>query len=262
MKVEEVFNLLEREVAPVSLSDEFCAKYKLYDNSGIIVNCGGEVKGALFSLDLSEKAVKKAVKLGYNLIVTHHPAIYGGISRLDLTRDPLAKALAMCMGNGISVISMHLNFDAAPEGIDYFLSRGLGGEKAEIAAPVSGGGYGRVYPVAPSISGEYFEKIKKEFKTERALLYGDTLKKISKVASFCGAGCDDYNMNFAVTNGADAFVSADMKHHEILALTQQGLAVIVLTHYASENYGFEKIYLKIKDVLKVESSYFTDETLL
>ena len=69
-------------------------------------------------------------------------------------------------------------------------------------------------------------------------------------------------MNFAVTNGADAFVSADMKHHEILALTQQGLAVIVLTHYASENYGFEKIYLKIKDVLKVESAYFTDETLL
>ena len=62
MKVEEVFNLLEREVAPVSLSDEFCAKYKLYDNSGIIVNCGGEVKSALFSLDLSRKSRKKSRK--------------------------------------------------------------------------------------------------------------------------------------------------------------------------------------------------------
>ena len=53
-----------------------------------------------------------------------------------------------------------------------------------------------------------------------------------------------------------------MKHHEILALTQRGIAVIVLTHYASENYGFEKIYLKIKDGLKVKSAYYTDTALL
>ena len=97
MKVEEVFNLLEREVAPVSLSDEFAQSTSFTTTAVIIVNCGGEVKSALFSLDLSEKAVKKAVKLGYNLIVTHHPAIYGGISRLDLTRDPLSKSLATCM---------------------------------------------------------------------------------------------------------------------------------------------------------------------
>lgn len=261
MTVEEALKKLE-EVAPVSLSDEFCAKYKLYDNSGIIVNCGNEVNGALFSLDLSEKAVERAINLGYNLIVTHHPAIYGGISRLDLPRDPLARALAKCTENGISVISMHLNFDAAPQGIDYYLFRGLGGEKAELSASLSGGGYGRVYSVDPCILGDYFKKVKKEFATERAVLYGDPAKKISRVASFCGAGCDENNMNFAVANKADLFVSADMKHHEILALTQKGLAVIVLTHYASENYGFEKIYCKIKDGLNVVSSYFTDETLL
>ena len=88
MKVEEVLHILESCVAPVSLSDEFCATYKMYDNSGIIINCASEVTGVLFSLDLSIEAVNRAIERGYNLIVTHHPAIYGGISRIDITRDP------------------------------------------------------------------------------------------------------------------------------------------------------------------------------
>lgn len=262
MKVEDVFAFLEKEVAPVALSDEFCAKNKMYDNSGIIINCGGEVKGALFTLDLTDKAVEMAKASGFNLIVTHHPAIFGGITRFDLTDSPQSKTLAECMNKGISVISMHLNFDAAPQGIDYYLCKGLGGDSAEIAAPLSCGGYGRVYSVAPISFKDFVEKVKKEFATEKVITYGEENKKVSRVASFCGAGCDDYNMRFAANGGADVFVSSDMKHHEILALTQRGIAVIVLTHYASENYGFEKIYLKIKDGLKVKSAYFTDTALL
>ncbi len=262
MKVEDVFALLEKEVAPVSLSDEFCGKYKMYDNSGVIINCGNAVTGVLFTLDLTKKAVEKAKSLGFNVIATHHPAIYGGISKFDLTADPQSQALAECIKNGISVISMHLNFDAAPQGIDYFLCRGLGGDKAEIAAPLSNGGYGRVYRVAPTTFKDFIQKVKNEFATDRLIAYGEENKKVNKVASFCGAGCDDHNMNFAANGQADVFVSADMKHHEILALTQRGIAVIVLTHYASENYGFQKIYLKIKDGLKVQSAYFTDNALL
>ncbi len=102
----------------------------------------------------------------------------------------------------------------------------------------------------------------KEFNTSRILVYGDQNKKIRRAASFCGAGCDDYNINFTAENCADVFVSSDMKHHEIVALTGRGIAVMALTHYASENYGFNKIYLKIKDGLKVPSAYFTDADLL
>ena len=70
MTVEDIFSILEREVAPVKLSDDFCAKFKMYDNSGIIINCGVPVTGALFALDLSENAVSKAEELGFNLIIT------------------------------------------------------------------------------------------------------------------------------------------------------------------------------------------------
>ncbi|MDE5943127.1 MAG: Nif3-like dinuclear metal center hexameric protein [Clostridia bacterium] len=260
MKLNEVMTVLEK-IAPVSLSDAFCKKYGMYDNSGIIINCGGEVNGALFSLDLSINTVNKAKEYGYNLIVTHHPAIYGGISRLDLTRDPQAIALAECIKCGISVISMHLNFDAAPEGIDYHLMQGLGGNKPEILAPIEGGGYGRVYAVKEEKFTAFVERVKKTFNSDRVLSYGAD-KSVKKAASFCGAGCDDKAIAFAAEKGADVFVSSDMKHHEIAALLGRGINVIHLTHYSAESYGFEKIYSRISKELSVPTLYFYDAELM
>lgn len=254
MKADEILKKLE-EVAPVALSDEFCKKYSLYDNSGIIIDCGGKVKGALFSLDLSSKAVQEAKANGFNLIVTHHPAIYGGVSRICAT-----DAIAQCIKHGISVISMHLNFDAAPEGIDYHLMKALGGEKAEIHCPISNGGYGRVYDIAPCTFESYSKQIIKTF-SNRTLFYGAGERIIKRVASFCGAGYDDKSVAFALANGAEAFVSSDLKHHEITALLEKGLSVIHLTHYSAENYGFNKIYLKIREELSIPSLYFTDGEL-
>lgn len=261
MKVEEVLSCIE-EVAPLKLSHDFCKNYGLYDNSGIIVNCGKPVTGVLFCLDLTESAVDRALSLGYNVIATHHPAIYGGISKFDLTSDPQSCALAKCMEQGISVISMHLNCDSAKHGIDYYLMKGLGGKSSEVLCPLPDGGYGRVYEVKEADFLSYCKSVEKEFNTNRLIAYGNWEKRVKKVASFCGAGCDDKAISFAFKNGADVFVSSDMKHHEVLALTQRGINVIVLTHYASENYGFEKIYFEIKDGLKTASAYFTQEELL
>lgn len=259
MKLSEVMQTLS-SVAPVALSDEFCKKYSMYDNSGIIVNAGGDINGALFTLDLSDRALKEAQDKGYNLIVTHHPAIFGGIRRLDTVNDPQAKTLADCVKAGVSVISMHLNFDAAPKGIDYYLMRGLTGENGKILADVNGGGYGRVYDIKEQSFSKYSEYVRREFNSDKILFYGPE-KKIKRVASFCGAGCDERAIAFAIENGADAFASADMKHHEICALLNSGINVIHMTHYASENYGFNKIYNDVKKVLKLPSDYYNDERL-
>lgn len=255
MKLTEILKILE-QIAPVSLSDEFCKKYGMYDNSGIIIDSGEEVNDILFSLDLSTKTIQNAIKRHSGLIVTHHPAIYGGVSRIN-SKDPVAQ----CIYNGISVISMHLNFDAAPEGIDYHLMKALGGETAKILHEVSLGGYGRVYDIKPQPFSSYAQAVSETF-SNRALFYGKPGRQIKKAASFCGAGYDDKAVEFALSNGADVFVSSDLKHHEITNLLEKGLNVIHLTHYSAENYGFNKIYLKIKEELKVPSTYFTDTELL
>ena len=260
MKLTELLSLLEN-IGPLAISDEFCKKHNFYDNSGILVDCGTEIEGALFSLDLSDGAIAEAKRRGLNAIVTHHPAIYGPLSNVSVN-DTKSRLITECVKSGISVISMHLNFDAAPEGIDYQLMQGLGGLAGKTLVKLTGGAYGRVYDVVPRKMNEYIAFVKKSFNSERVIAYGDMQKTIKRAASFCGAGCDDESIAFAVEEGADVYVSADMKHHQITELLARGLNVIVLTHYASENYGFRKIYEKIIEGLNIPSAYYCDGGLL
>lgn len=260
MKSFELLRLLEY-IGPLSISADFCKAEHAYDNSGILVDSGEEITGILFSLDLSKKSLQKAKELGFNAIVTHHPAIFGALGSLSVY-DYGSNLVAECLKSGITVISMHLNFDAAPQGIDYYLMRGLGGEAGKTLIKPEGGGYGRAYDIKPCKLCEYVEFIKKNFNTQRVIFYGDASKPLARAASFCGAGCNDAAIDFAERENADVFISSDMKHHQITALLARGISVIILTHYAAENYGFNKIYGKIIEELNVPAAYFCDEELL
>ena len=113
MKLSELYAIADG-LAPKRLSDQYCEKYQGYDNSGVLVDTGKEIVGILFSLDFSLGAIERAVELGANLIVTHHPAIYGKIGSVcENSFDPLGKKLITAIERGISVISMHLNLDMA-----------------------------------------------------------------------------------------------------------------------------------------------------
>lgn len=270
MKLCEFYSVAN-ELAPKALSDEYCEKYGAYDNSGILIDTGEEITGVLFSLDLSFAAIEKAIENKANLIVTHHPAIYGkidGIRAGDF--QPLGEKLVVALRKGISVISMHLNLDGAKGGIDESLAQGIclsvgagtsSPQNAQVMHPLSMGGYGRAYDVEKTPIERLIENIKKTFQTERVCVYG-TKKEIGRVASFCGGGADEEAVAFAVNQGADAIISSDFKHHVITLALEKNLTVIALTHYASENYGFEKYYQKIRQSIALPCAYHTDEILL
>ena len=97
------------------------------------------------------------------------------------------------------------------------------------------------------------------------LCYGNLEREINRAASFCGSGVDEGAIGFALNNAggkADVIVSSDFKHHLITLALEEGLAVVILTHYASENYGFKKYYEKISRQIKLPCVYHTDEELL
>ncbi|MBR2442619.1 MAG: Nif3-like dinuclear metal center hexameric protein, partial [Clostridia bacterium] len=179
--------------------------------------------------------------------------------------------LIRCIQKGISVISMHLNLDTAKGGIDESMMEGIlhsagagvrSNEGVCIMHPLSNGAYGRVYALPELSLQALVEGLKSTFSTERVLAYGSEEKRIGKIASFCGAGADEYSIAFAKREGADAVVSADFKHHLIMLAQELGLAVIVMTHYASENYGFKKYYEKIRGQVEIPCVYHTDNSLL
>ena len=285
MKLSDIYNIAD-ELAPKRLSDEICSTLGWYDNSGILIDVGEDIKGVVCSLDLSLAAIDDAIERGANLIITHHPAIFGKLNRILYDDESLVGGkLVKCIRKGISVISMHLNLDLAPGGTDESLMNGVylaacvGSEKKETEGadmrspnfygqPVatmntfSGGAYGRVYNVPETKLKTLAEGMEKLFGNGRVSVYGDREEKIKRVASFCGAGADESAIAFAKKHGADVLVSSDFKHHVLSLAAELGVAVVTLTHYASEHYGFKKYYEKIRQRLEIPCAYHTDENLL
>lgn len=272
MKLSEIYKIAD-QIAPKALSDELCAKYGAYDNSGVLVDTGEDVNGILFTLDLTFAAIDEAIEKGVKLIITHHPVIYGRISDIRDSDDKLlGKKLVRCIANGISIISMHLNLDVAQDGIDESLMNGILRSAGETTGAgmrsvakmqeVSQGAYGRVYDVKQTNLGALCENMKAVFSSDRMEVYGDKNQAVCRVASFCGAGGDESGVLFAKRQGADVIVSSDFKHHVLVMAQEMGLAVIVLTHYASENYGFKKYYEKMGQAVGIPCYFHTDDNLL
>ena len=275
MKLSEIYSVANT-LAPKVLSDEVCQKYGAYDNSGILVDCGKEINKILFALDLTLAAIERAIELGAQLIITHHPAIYAKIGAIRVgDLNPLGRKLALCLQNGISVLSMHLNLDVAAGGIDESLQQGIlqsvgkttgAGSSLTQDSPtfweVSQGKYGRVYALGETTLSEFIEGMKNTFETERIWAFGDMEKKLYKAASFCGAGGGDAEAAFAIVNGADVIISSEFKHHVISLCQESGVAVVQMTHYASEYYGFKKYFEKMSRQVGAECFCFREESLL
>lgn len=261
MTLREVYERIDA-LYPKKLSDDYVRTYGGRDNSGILVDPFKAVTGALFSLDLSLAAIAEAKQTGKNLIVTHHPAIYFPVSNL-LRSDPVGARLLACVEAGIGVISMHLNCDCAQGGIDESLALALGA--AGVPSPqekLEGGGYGRIFPVRKQSLSAFADSAKRELCTSRAFVYGEADRMIGCAASFCGAGVDGGAIARAKEQGADVIVSADIKHNFICDALESGLCVVQLTHYASENYGFKKIYQSLQGKLGVPCEYHEDVCML
>lgn len=256
MKLKEIHELIDR-FAPFELSPMYEKKCNFVDNSGIIVDTEADITNVVFALDLTDKTVEYAQWVKAGLIVTHHPAIFYGIKKID---GVLLKAASA----GIGVISCHLNFDVAERGVDYFFAKGIANpddKDIEILEPLlSGTGYGRRYPVGKSLE-ELAENIEREFKT-RVNVYGDKTAYIKKAASFCGSGLDMNALNYP----ADVYISADIPHHILVEAVKSGKRVISMTHFASENYGMKNICKHFSNIYrlknKLDFSFFDDDRFI
>lgn len=258
--LDQLVSKLE-EFAPLSLSDEMIKK-GCYDNSGIIIRTHDNVKKVLFSLDLTEKAVNRAKRLGCDTIVTHHPAIYSPISQLDVTSEK-TKAVTLATKYGFNVVSFHLNLDVARGGIDDCLAEALDATDVDIIDKIDKeNGYGRAFSVQPLTLGELAKKIKNRFSTKRLLVYGNLKKEIKSVATFCGAGGTEAVKAVSEKQGLDVVISSDFKHNVLVELVESGVSVIVIPHYSSENLGFKRFYERVIAQTEINAHYFEDERFM
>ena len=97
-----------------------------YDNVGLQVGDASRAASTvLTALDATPQVVREAEAAGAELVVTHHPLIFGGLDRV--TADDYVSGLALQFAEaGIALYSAHTNLDAAPGGVSFALGETLG----------------------------------------------------------------------------------------------------------------------------------------
>ena len=97
-----------------------------WDNVGHLVgDPEREVERVLVALDITEAVADEAIAKGCQLIVAHHPVIWGQIG--SVTDESLTgQKLLTLIENGIAAICAHTNLDAAEGGVNTELARRIG----------------------------------------------------------------------------------------------------------------------------------------
>ena len=110
MKLNKIIQCLEKWAPPIYQES--------YDNSGLMVgDYESEITGCLISLDCTEKVVDEAISKNCNLIISHHPIIFGGISSINSSHW-VGRVIQKAISNNINIYAIHTNLDNIKEGVN------------------------------------------------------------------------------------------------------------------------------------------------
>ena len=223
--LKEIINYIE-EFAPLSLQGSF-------DNCGLKVgNPNQEITGILVTLDTNYLVVEEALKHNCNLIIEHHPSIWGSISNIDYTL-PINKGIVLAIKNDVAIYSAHTNVDFCDGGLNDYVARKIGLNDVKYIEVNSDPRVG--YLSNETTLGEYANALKAIFNDNNVRIIGDLNKKIKKVAIVNGGGgghADDVIK--AIRSDTDVFVTGDVKYSVARLAKDADYAIIEVGHYNSE----------------------------
>lgn len=130
MTVGNIIHYLE-SLAPLSLQEQ-------YDNSGLLTgDRESTVTSALVALDMTEAVVDEAIALGSNLIIAHHPIIFGGLKKLTGS-NYIERTVIKAIRNNIALYAIHTNLDNIAGGVNAQLAQVLGLQHTLVLSPKKG----------------------------------------------------------------------------------------------------------------------------
>lgn len=110
MKIAEVVSFLESQADP-SLQEG-------YDNAGLLTgNAAWDCTGILCCLDSTEEVVSEAIEKKCNLIIAHHPIIFGGLKKIN-GKNYVERTVIRAIRNDIAIYAIHTNLDNVLNGVN------------------------------------------------------------------------------------------------------------------------------------------------
>ena len=127
MKISEIIRVLEGAAAP-SLQES-------YDNAGLLTgHPEQECKGILCCLDATEEVVAEALSKGCNLVVAHHPIIFGGLKKIN-GKNYVERTVIRAIKNDIAIYAIHTNLDNVMDGVNGRIADQLGLRNRTVLQP-------------------------------------------------------------------------------------------------------------------------------
>lgn len=227
--IQDIYDFID-DFAPFSTQLDF-------DNAGLqIGHLKNGVTGVTVCLDVTQEAVAYAAQQECELIISHHPLIFHPLR----TISSKSTEYLLCR-LGISLISAHTNLDAASGGINDQLCDLLG--LAEVR-PLKAGAEDAVammrLGVLPQITTE--QKLAQQVQAvlgSGVVRFTETKKPIDTVAVCTGAGGEYWEA--AQKAGAQALITGEARHHELLGAQQADFCLMEAGHYATENIMVKKL---------------------
>lgn len=210
-----------------------------WDNVGLLVGDPSQsAQRVLLALDPTVALVDAAVHGHYDLIITHHPILFRPLKALR-TDTPIGRFLATATRHQIGVIACHTNFDSAPDGVSDHLACLLGLEQRRPLVPSRNGcpescGLGRIGSYDQALSAEAFlARLQQALAPPWLLEAGPRPAQVRTVA-VCGGSCSDM-AEVAKAQGADVFLTAEVKHSVARWAEEAGIWLLDGGHFATEN---------------------------
>ena len=203
-----------------------------FDNAGFL--CGdaaAEVTRVLVALDIADGVVAEAADFGAELIVSHHPVCFTPMKSVT-TDDLTGRKFAAMLKGGISAICMHTNLDAAPGGVNDALCAALGAENLGLLAPEHDTMSRLCRFAEPMEYADFLAHVKSALGANGIRCAGP--EKRVQLFGVCGGAGADFIPD-AAARGCDAYITADVKHHQFLWAGELGIALVDAGHFSTEN---------------------------
>lgn len=235
MTRQELFSALDHRI-PVALREE-------WDNDGALFlpNPDRRVARVLCTLDVSDEVVKYAQEGGFDLILSHHPLIFGGVRAINGS-DAVSRRLLALFEADVAVFSFHTRLDAMEGGVNDALARMLG---ISAVTPIDDGegALGRIGTLASPMPFEDFAaRVKKTLELPLLNVKRRT-DTVYRVAIVGGEGKDF--ISSAERAGADTYLSGRLGYH---AMLDGQINLIECGHYGSEKHTATLLADLVKEV--------------
>ena len=244
--------MIKTSVLLAKLSKRFPKKYAKMNHDFVGLMAGSlpkEINKILLCLDFDEDVFPIALNEKPDLILTHHPFIYGPKSKV-LKHDEVKKALYdKVIENGLCIYSMHTNFDTGRGGMNDALSEALG--LHDIYTPEKEMMMRIGYLDEPMEVNAFAKYAKERLNVDYGLLIAKGNKEIRKVAIIGGGGSREYVI--AKEEGADIYISGDVPHHVRRGVVTQRYNYLDLPHEIEKIFmpQMKKLILEMDNSLEI-----------